>query len=132
MHKSFLSIAAYLGAVSVALGAFGAHALKEMLSPDAFAIFETAVRYQFYHVFALLATGILYSYFPNKFISVAGKLFMAGIILFCGSLYALVFIKNADDTGLYWVGAVTPLGGLGFIAGWVCLAIGIRKNDIPF
>ena len=132
MHKSFLSIAAYLGAVSVAFGAFGAHALKEMLSPDAFAIFETAVRYQFYHVFALLATGILYSYFPNKFISVAGKLFIAGIILFCGSLYALVFIKNADDTGLYWVGAVTPLGGLGFIAGWVCLAIGIRKNDIPF
>jgi uncharacterized membrane protein YgdD (TMEM256/DUF423 family) len=126
MHKTFLTSAAYLGALSVAFGAFGAHALKEMLNPDALAIYETAVRYQFYHVFALLATGILYSYFPNKFISAAGKLFITGIVLFCGSLYALVFIKNAGNTGLYWVGAVTPLGGLGFIAGWVCVAIGIK------
>ncbi len=129
MHKNFLVIAAYLGALSVALGAFGAHALKETISPDAFTIFETTVRYQFYHVFALLAAGILYNYFPNKFISAAGKLFIAGIVLFCGSLYALVFIKNAGNTGLYWVGAVTPLGGLGFIAGWICLAVGSSRKE---
>jgi len=128
MHKTFLSTAAYLGALSVALGAFGAHALKAILNPEALAIFETAVRYQFYHVFALLATGILYNYFPNKFISAAGKLFIAGVILFSGSLYALVYVKNAGNTGLFWVGAITPLGGLSFIAGWVCLGIGIPPS----
>ena len=128
MHKTFLSIAAYLGALSVALGAFGAHALKSVLTPDAIAIFETAVRYQFYHVFALLAVGLLYNYAPNKIISAAGKLFITGIILFCGSLYALVGIKNAGNTGLYWVGAVTPLGGLAFIGGWVCLAVGVKHH----
>ncbi len=115
----------------MAFGAFGAHALKEMIAPDAFTIFETAVRYQFYHVFALLAVGILYNYFPNKFISAAGRLFIAGIILFSGSLYALVLIKNAGNTGLYWVGAVTPLGGLCFIAGWVCVALGVKLSPVP-
>ncbi len=130
MHKTFVSTAAYLGALSVALGAFGAHALKAILNPEALAIFETAVRYQFYHVFALLAAGMLYNYSPNKFIIWAGRLFMAGIVLFSGSLYALVYIKNAENLGLYWVGAITPIGGLCFIAGWVCLAIGV-KNHAP-
>jgi uncharacterized membrane protein YgdD (TMEM256/DUF423 family) len=112
----------------VALGAFGAHALKGIVTLDAFTIFETAVRYQFYHVIALLAAGILYNYCPNKFIILAGKLFIAGMVLFSGSLYALVYIKNAENLGLYWVGAITPLGGLGFIAGWVCLAIGVPPS----
>lgn len=128
MHKTFLSVAALLGAASVALGAFGAHALKAILDTDTLAIYETAVRYQFYHVFALLAAGILYNFFPGKFIKAAGRLFIAGIILFSGSLYALVFIKNAANASLYWVGAITPVGGLCFIAGWVCMALGVIRT----
>lgn len=128
MNNKYISIAAYAGALSVALGAFGAHALKDKLTPDALAIFETAVKYQFYHVFALLAAGILYATRPNKLMRGAANLFIAGIILFCGSLYALAFTKNGGD-GLNWIGAVTPFGGLCFIAGWFCVAIGVgRKN----
>lgn len=128
MHKGFLKTATLLGALCVALGAFGAHSLKQHISDYAVGIFETAVRYQFYHSFALLAAGILYKEFPNKFIQWAGKLFIAGIILFCASLYILTFIKAAVLPGYDWVGAITPLGGLCFIAGWLCLLLGIRKH----
>ena len=82
MHKGFIKTATLLGALSVALGAFGAHALKQQVSDYAVNIFETGVRYQFYHVFALLAIGILYKELPNRFIKSAGILFIAGIILF--------------------------------------------------
>ena len=111
MHKGFLKTATLLGALSVALGAFAAHSLKQHVSDYAVSIFETGVRYQFYHAFALLASGILYKEFPNKFIKWAGKLFIAGIILFCGSLYVLTFIKAAVLPGYDWVGAITPFGG---------------------
>ena len=87
MHKGFLKTAALLGSLSVMLGAFAAHGLKQILLPDELQIFETAVRYQFYHVFALLAVGILYKEFSKKLMQWAGKLFIAGIILFSGSLY---------------------------------------------
>ena len=90
MDKGFLKIAALLGAFSVALGAFGAHALKGRLTVYAIEIFETAVKYQFYHVFALLAVGILYKDFPGKLLNWAGRLFIAGIILFSGSFVLLV------------------------------------------
>ena len=93
MNKSFLITAALLGALSVILGAFGAHALKSKIPADALEIFETSVRYQFYHVFALLAVGILAQYFPGNFITWSGRLFIAGIILFCGSLYLLTYFK---------------------------------------
>jgi uncharacterized membrane protein YgdD (TMEM256/DUF423 family) len=73
--------------------------------------------------------GILYKEFPDKFIKWAGKFFISGIILFCGSLYALTFIKGAVLPGYDWVGAITPFGGLFFIAGWVCLFVGILKNN---
>ena len=128
MHKGFLKAAALIGALSVALGAFAAHSLKQHVSDYAVGIFETAVRYQFYHAFALLASGILYKEFPNKFIKWSGKLFIIGIILFCISLYALTFIKAAVLPGYNWIGAITPLGGLAFIAGWLCLFVGIIKN----
>ncbi len=128
MHKTFLFVAALLGAASVALGAFGAHALKAILDTDTLAIYETAVRYQFYHVFALLAAGVLYGQYKVNFIIWCGCLFLAGILLFSGSLYALVFIKNAGNTSLYWVGAITPVGGLCFMAGWVCMALGVKKG----
>ena len=128
MHKGLLKTAALFGAFSVLLGAFAAHSLKQYISDYAVSIFETGIRYQFYHVFALLACGILYKEFQNKFIKAAGKLFITGIILFSGSLYALAFIKGAVMPGYEWIGAITPLGGLCFIVGWICLFIGMFKK----
>ncbi len=124
MHKPFLRTAAFFGALSVAAGAFGAHALKEILSAEKLQVFETAVRYQFYHVFALLAAGILFAQFPVSTVKWAGRLFTAGIFLFSGSLYLLVFLPE----GFKWVGAITPLGGACFIAGWICLLFSFRNT----
>ncbi|MEO5650657.1 MAG: DUF423 domain-containing protein [Ginsengibacter sp.] len=128
MHKGYLKTAALLGALSVGMGAFAAHTLKETLSAYALTIFETAVRYQFYHVFALLIVGILYKEFSGKFLKWSGKLFIAGIILFCGSLYLLTAIKGCGVMGYNWVGAITPFGGLCFIAGWVCLFMAVFQR----
>ena len=128
MHKGFLKTATIIGALSVAFGAFAAHSLKQHVSDYAVSIFETGVRYQFYHAFALLSSGILYKEFPNKFVKWSGGLFIVGIILFCSSLYALTFIKAAVLPGYDWIGAITPLGGLSFIAGWLCLFVGIAKK----
>ncbi len=128
MHKTFLQIAATLGALAVALGAFGAHALKRHVSEAAVNIFETGVRYQFYHVFALALVAIVYREASNKYMVWSGNLFIAGILLFSGSLYLLTYIKGTEKQGLDWVGAITPLGGLAFIAGWVCLLIGLYRS----
>ncbi|MEO9021315.1 MAG: DUF423 domain-containing protein [Ginsengibacter sp.] len=128
MHRGYLKTAAIIGALSVAMGAFAAHTLKKNISVDALGIFETAVRYQFYHVFALLATGILYKEFQGKLIIWSGRLFIAGIILFSGSLYILTAIKASEISGFDWVGAVTPLGGLCFILGWIFLFLGISDK----
>ncbi|MDB5223408.1 MAG: hypothetical protein JWN83_2075 [Chitinophagaceae bacterium] len=128
MHKGFIKTAAILGLLSVALGAFAAHALKETISDYAVTIFETGVRYQFYHVFALLAAGILYKEFPNNFIRWSGIFFIAGIILFSGSLYCLTYIKGAVMPGYNWIGAITPIGGLLFILGWLSLFLGLFQN----
>jgi len=122
MNK-YISIAAYIGATTVALGAFGAHALKDKLPSGALAIFDTAVKYQFYHVFALLGAGILYARQPVKKLAWAANLFIAGIILFSGSLYALTFLKNSGNESFNWIGAITPLGGLCFIIGWILMAV---------
>ncbi len=127
MHNIFLKAAALLGALSVALGAFGAHALRQKVSEAAINIFETGVRYQFYHVIALLAVGILFRDYGNKWMVWAGWLFIAGIVLFSGSLYMLTYVKGAEKTAYNWVGAITPFGGLAFIAGWVCMFIAITK-----
>jgi len=128
MNKTFLKTAALLGALSVILGAFAAHKLKEILAPDSLSTFETAVRYQFYHVFALLAVGILYASFPSAKMRWAGYLFIAGIILFSGSLYLLCYLKYAGVAGFNWVGAITPFGGAAFIGGWLMLFLGINKK----
>ena len=128
MHRSFLQIAALLGAVSVALGAFGAHALKKAVSEAAVNIFETGVRYQFYHVFALALIGVLYRDFPGKWMGWAGNLFIAGMLLFSGSLYLLTYLKGTEKTGYDWVGAITPFGGLAFIAGWIYMFVGLYKG----
>lgn len=110
------------------LGAFAAHGLKKILAGDDLQIFETAVRYQFYHVFALLAAGVLYATFPGRLMQWAGRLFIAGIILFSGSLYLLCYVKYAR-LPLNWLGAITPFGGVCFIGGWLLLFVAVVKRN---
>ena len=100
----------------MALGAFGAHALKERLGADLLLVFETGVRYQMYHAFALLATAVAYARWPRQGYFVAGWLFITGTVVFSGSLYALSL------SGIRVLGAITPLGGLVLLAGWLCMA----------
>ncbi|MGN7721802.1 DUF423 domain-containing protein [Chitinophaga sp. 22620] len=128
MHKTFLIWAALLGALAVILGAFGAHKLKELVPPETVSTFQTGVTYQFYHVFALLAVGILYAHAPGPQLVWAGRLFLLGILLFSGSLYVLTLLKATDTVGLRGIGAITPIGGLAFIAGWVMLLLGVLKK----
>lgn len=128
MHKGFLIIASILGALSVALGAFGAHALKQIVPPESVITFETGVRYQFYHTFALLAVAILFETFPGKWLVTAGWLFILGIVLFSGSLYILTALKATNTVGMKGIGVITPVGGLLFVAGWICLLIGIMAS----
>ncbi len=128
MNKTFLITAAIIGALSVALGAFGAHALKDKLNEYTLGIFETAVRYQFYHVFALLAVGFLFQSYNNSWMLWSGRLFIAGIILFCGSLYLLTYFLANNNESMKWLGAITPFGGLCFMAGWICMVLGILKS----
>lgn len=127
MHKLFIKTAALTGAISVALGAFAAHGLKDLLAAENLQVFETAVRYQFYHVFALLATGILYKEFPGRPMKIAGILFITGMVLFSGSLYVLCYVKH-QGLPMNWVGAITPFGGAAFIAGWVLLFVAVLKR----
>ena len=128
MNKTFLITAALLGAFTVALGAFGSHGLKDKVSEYTLGIFETAVKYQFYHVFALLAVGILFQSYSSSWMLWSGRLFIVGTLLFCGSLYALTYFLANGNESMKWLGAITPFGGLCFIAGWVCMAVGILKT----
>ncbi|MDH4042735.1 MAG: DUF423 domain-containing protein [Gammaproteobacteria bacterium] len=117
MAKLFITLASFSGMLAVMLGAFGAHALKSRLDEHALSVFQTAVQYHFYHSLALLAVGVIALNQPHTaLLRSSGWLFMLGIVVFSGSLYLL------SMSGLRWLGAVTPLGGLAFIAGWGCLA----------
>src|ERR1700722_6257794 len=118
MDRTFLLIGAMLGFLGVAFGAFGAHALKSRLSPEMLAVFETGVRYQMYHAFAILIVAAAIGHIGNAPLLVyAGWFFFAGVLLFSGSLYMLAL------TGVGILGAITPLGGLLFLVGWACLAV---------
>jgi uncharacterized membrane protein YgdD (TMEM256/DUF423 family) len=128
MNKKYLKAGTFIAMLSVLLGAFAAHSLKNTVSDYALGIFETAVRYQFYHAFALILTGILFKEFPRVVMKWAGIFFIVGIILFSGSLYVLAVIKGAVIPGYNWIGAITPFGGLCFILGWICLFIGVSKK----
>ena len=127
LSKYFISIAAFLGALTVALGAFGAHALKAVLSAAALTTYETAVRYQMYHVVVLLITGILINRAASpkeqKLLSRAGLFFIDGIVLFSGSLYFIVAKPFLGIEGLPWVGVITPMGGLLWMVAWVLLGL---------
>ncbi|HVU93946.1 MAG TPA: DUF423 domain-containing protein [Puia sp.] len=129
MNRNFLSVAAILGALSVALGAFAAHKLKTMVGPDTVAIFETGVRYQFYHVFALLFVAFLSEKIHNRWMIWAGNCFIMGIIFFCGSLYILTALTIAENTHRTLAGIATPIGGVFFIAGWIFLYMGVKAKS---
>jgi len=128
MNKTFLSFACLFGALSVALGAFGAHGLRETIPADSLAVFETGVRYQFYHVFALFMAAILGEKINRKWIHYSGYCFITGILLFSGSLYAITALKVTKAAGWGAVGILTPLGGLFLIAGWLLLFGGVLKK----
>ena len=120
MNKRIILIAAFFGALAVVLGAFGAHSLKKMVAPESLAIWQKGVEYQFYHTFALLYLSTLDRY-KYKLIGFASAFFTAGIILFSGSLYFLA-LKDVYNLSLASVlGPITPIGGLCFILGWICL-----------
>lgn len=117
MAKLFITLASLSGMLAVTFGAFGAHALRDKLDNDMMGVFETAVQYHFYHSLALLAVGVIALSQPQTvMLKSAGWLFLSGIAVFSGSLYILAM------TDTKWLGALTPLGGLSFIAGWACLA----------
>ena len=116
MDRVFFVAGCASAAVAVGLGAFGAHGLRARLGPDLLTTFEIGVRYQMYHALGLLAVGLALARWPSSASVLAGWLFIGGTLLFSGSLYVLAL------SGLRWLGAVTPLGGAAFIAGWIVLA----------
>lgn len=109
-------------ALAVILGAFGAHALKSKIEPDLLQVYKTGVEYHFYHALGLLLVGIIALNMPSGLINWSALLLFAGIVLFSGSLYLLAI------TGIKWLGAITPLGGLSFIAGWILLILAVWKK----
>ena len=119
--KSILTIAALSGLLAVVLGAFGAHALKKMISPEMLEVYKTGVQYQFYHTFALLAVGVLIHFNTSKALQWSGYLFVVGILLFSGSLYVMTI------TGIKALGIITPFGGTVWIAAWFLLMVHCRK-----
>jgi uncharacterized membrane protein YgdD (TMEM256/DUF423 family) len=115
------TVGAVLGGLAVALGAFGAHGLRDRLSPADLATFDTGARYQMYHALALLAVAWLADRAPSRAVETAGWAFLIGMLVFSGSLYLLTL------GGLRWMGAVAPLGGVSFLIGWVALALASRS-----
>ena len=124
MHRIFLFLGALQAALAVALGAFGAHALKASLDDASLAVYETAVRYQFYHALGMGLIALVVGRSPGRRLPVvSGWLLLSGSVVFCGTLYLLVL------TGAKWLGAITPLGGACFIVGWVVLAISAVRAE---
>lgn len=119
MDRLFFALSAISAFLAVALGAFGAHALKARLSSEMLEVFEVGVRYHFYHALGLFVVAWATTRWPAGAVIAAGWLFLAGTVIFSGSLYLLSF------TGQRWLGAVTPIGGAAFLAGWLCLAWGV-------
>jgi uncharacterized membrane protein YgdD (TMEM256/DUF423 family) len=123
MTRTFATLACLLAFLAVAAGAFGAHALRARLTPELLAVWETAARYQMYHALALLGVAWALDRWSGRPAVIAGWLFIVGIVLFSGSLYLL------SISGVRWLGAITPLGGLAFLAGWLLLAIHLWRHS---
>ncbi|MEX2582910.1 MAG: DUF423 domain-containing protein [Gemmatimonadota bacterium] len=122
MVRTFWILGALLAFLAVAAGAFGAHALRERVAADLLPVFETGARYHMYHALALFAVAWASNQWPSALTSAAGWLFVLGIVIFSGSLYVLAL------TGIRWLGAITPLGGVAFLAGWLCLALAAWRS----
>jgi uncharacterized membrane protein YgdD (TMEM256/DUF423 family) len=122
MERLFLVLGSVSGLIAVAAGAFGAHTLRDRISADLLATFETGVRYQMYHALALIAVAWAATRWANSLTAVAGWLFVVGTLIFSGSLYALSL------TGARWLGAITPFGGVAFLGGWLCLALAALRS----
>ncbi|GAA0789571.1 DUF423 domain-containing protein [Marinobacterium sediminicola] len=118
-----LVTAALLGAIAVALGAFAAHGLKTVLSERLLEVFQTGVEYQFWHVGALLVTGLLQRKGNSRGLQISAVAFLTGVVCFSGSLYVLAL------SGIHWLGVITPLGGIAFIIGWLSLAVSIYQQE---
>lgn len=125
MQRLYLILAAISGLLAVVLGAFGAHVIKTAVAPNVLEIYETGIRYQFYHTFALLAVGILFAWFPGKALQTSGLLFVIGMVLFSGSLYLITYLESAGKAISPGVGVITPIGGLFLIGGWIALLIAL-------
>ena len=131
MLKRFITVGALLGGLAVALGAFGAHGLEKVTDDQKVLHgFATGVQYQLYHALALLLTAALLDKGSAKWMNWAGNCFITGIILFSGSLYLLTFLKIQASGAIRFVGPITPLGGLFFIAGWVFLLIAFVRKPV--
>ena len=129
MYKMFLIIGTVLAGLAVALGAFGAHGLKKIVDADTVAIYQTGVQYQMYHTLALLVIAIVYERLPNKWIKWSGHLFSFGILFFSGSLYLITALKAEERPTPALIGAITPIGGLLFILGWLSFLIGLFRRN---
>jgi uncharacterized membrane protein YgdD (TMEM256/DUF423 family) len=128
MQKIYLIIGTVLAGLAVVLGAFGAHGLRKIVSPENVAIYQTGVQYQMYHALALILVGILSERILSTFLSYAGVMFVAGVVFFSGSLYLIVSLYAMNKTVPKLVGILTPIGGLFFILGWICLLISLLKK----
>jgi uncharacterized membrane protein YgdD (TMEM256/DUF423 family) len=128
MQKIFLIIGSLLAGLAVALGAFGAHGLKKVVSAENVAVYQTGVQYQMYHAIGLILVGILSERILNNYLSYAGVLFVAGVVFFSGSLYLIVSLHALNKSIPTAIGILTPIGGLFFILGWVCFLVSILKK----
>jgi len=122
MRNATLALGAFLAGITIAMGALGAHALKDILNAAHLQTYETAVRYQMYHVFALLLIGILQNQYPQLTLSICKKLLLVGMLLFGGSIYLVLFLTHVSVPIPFWIYLITPLGGLCYISSWLLLA----------
>jgi uncharacterized membrane protein YgdD (TMEM256/DUF423 family) len=126
-QATILRVAALCGMFAVIMGAFGAHGLKQLVEAQSILTWETAARYQFYHALALLVISSLMKESSSKFLGLAATMFLFGMLFFCGSLYMLS-IRTLFSFNLDWLGPITPIGGLFFVAGWLCLFLSAGKQ----
>jgi uncharacterized membrane protein YgdD (TMEM256/DUF423 family) len=126
-QKNILLLGIVMAAMAVILGAFGAHGLKKMVTPEQLEVFKTGVQYQFYHAVGMILIALIAQHIEHGFIKRAAWMFFFGIVAFSGSLYLMTLFNALNTEGVKWIGAITPLGGVLFITGWVLLGLGINN-----
>jgi uncharacterized membrane protein YgdD (TMEM256/DUF423 family) len=123
MHRMFAALAGVSGFLAVAMGAFGAHAVRARITPELMAVYERGAQYHLFHTLALLGVALLAARGASSLLKLSGWMFVAGIVIFSGSLYALAL------SGQRWLGMITPFGGVSFLLGWLLLAFGALQQD---